>query len=258
MSPKIKAIIFDVGGVCVLSPMLAIAKYERTHCLPSGYINYAIAGTAPSGAWHKLERGEIPMDTAFFNSFTSDLSNYKLWTSFHIAQSLPAPAQIPEINGEELFCNMMAKSRTFDPYVLPAIHALRKNGGYKLAALTNDYAYPPDHPYSDNSRLKELFDVFVSSSSEGMRKPEERFYRLALQRLGVSAKEVVFLDDIGANLKPAKEIGMRTIKVGLGESWKAVRELEEIIKVKLLPQSPEGTPPRLEKLKVEVVGRSKL
>lgn len=84
------------------------------------------------------------------------------------------------------------------PVVIEAIRKLRQTGRYKLGALTNDYRYPDGHPYADNSELRALFDVFVSSSESGMRKPEHGFYKLALERLGVEdATKVVFLDDIG-------------------------------------------------------------
>jgi putative hydrolase of the HAD superfamily len=58
-----------------------------------------------------------------------------------------------------------------------------------------------------------LFDVIVESAVEGLRKPDPRIYALALARLNVLASEAVFLDDLGMNLKPAREMGMATIKV---------------------------------------------
>lgn len=242
--PAVKAIIFDVGGVCVLSPMLAIRSYEKRHHIPSGYINHAIVKTSPTGAWHKLERGEIPLDTNFFLHFTSDLTNPSIWAHFHTTRNLtptsPAP---PPIDGEYLFWEMMKTSRTFDPYFITAIQRLKETGGYKLAALTNDYQFPKDHPYSDSRELRSLFDVYVSSSESGMRKPERGIYELVLKRLGLGpeqAGEAVFLDDIGMNLKAAKAVGMRTIKVELDETWRAVRELEDMTGERLLPP---GDPP---------------
>ena len=46
-----------------------------------------------------------------------------------------------------------------------------------------------------------------------MRKPERRIYDYTLSALSVKPSETVFLDDLGVNLKIAKELGMRTIKV---------------------------------------------
>ena len=70
------------------------------------------------------------------------------------------------------------------------------------------------------------FDVVVESSVVGVRKPEPRFYELALEQLGVAAADSVFLDDLGVNLKPARAMGMRTIKVT--DPAVALAELSEV------------------------------
>ena len=88
--------------------------------------------------------------------------------------------------------------------------------------------------------VREVFDTFVSSSQVGMRKPERRIYERALLELGkvagreVRAEEVLFVDDIGSNLKAAKEMGFQTLRVVLGESRRSVEELEKYTGVKLL------------------------
>ena len=61
--------------------------------------------------------------------------------------------------------------------------------------------------------MRDLFDVFVESSVLGLRKPTHGSYEIACERVGVLPREVVFLDDIGGNLKTARELGMTTIKV---------------------------------------------
>jgi len=76
------------------------------------------------------------------------------------------------------------------------------------------------------THLRELFDDFCDSSSLGMRKPEHGFYLLACERNGISPLEALFLDDIGMNLKAAKELGMDTIQVFIGKAQEAVKELE--------------------------------
>ncbi len=58
-----------------------------------------------------------------------------------------------------------------------------------------------------------LFDVVIESSKEGIRKPQPEIYRLACERMGVDPANVVYLDDLGINLKPARKLGMTTIKV---------------------------------------------
>ncbi|KAK5279440.1 hypothetical protein LTR16_007673, partial [Cryomyces antarcticus] len=61
-----KALLFDIGGVCVVSPFQAILDYETAHGIPPGWVNFSISRSAPNGAWQRLERGEIPLDAAYF------------------------------------------------------------------------------------------------------------------------------------------------------------------------------------------------
>lgn len=84
------------------------------------------------------------------------------------------------------------------------------------------------------AELKDLFDVWISSSIIGIRKPDRRIYELCLKDLGVEASEAAFLDDIDGNLKAAKELGLGTIKVGVGRAREAVEELEKMTGVRLV------------------------
>ncbi|KAF2462236.1 hypothetical protein BDY21DRAFT_389765 [Lineolata rhizophorae] len=104
--------------------------------------------------------------------------------------------------------------------------------------------------------IRAPFDVFVSSAHAGVRKPDPGAYRLAVARLGCAwrerygcapgagdelrAEDVLFLDDIGANLKAARGLGMRTLKVELGRTERAVRELEAVVGVKLTGDGDDG------------------
>lgn len=81
--------------------------------------------------------------------------------------------------------------------------------------------------------MRNLFDDFCDSSVLGMRKPDPEFYLAACKRNGVKPEECVFLDDLGMNLKPAKALGMQTIRVPIGGSLEAVRSLESILGIDL-------------------------
>lgn len=110
------------------------------------------------------------------------------------------------------------------PRMIGAIRALR-DAGLRTAALTNNWA--SDDGERDGSELRELFDAFVESAVTGLRKPDPRIYEHVLAALEVAASETVFLDDIGRNLKTARQMGMTTIKVNdpdvaLGELGEAV------------------------------------
>jgi len=245
-----KGLLFDIGGVCVLSPFQAILDYEKDHGIPSGWINYAISRTAPNGHWHRLERGEIKMDADFFSGFNADLCDEALWKQYHTGgpgsksntrSDLPP---LPSIDAEVLFWNMMRASRETDPYVFPALKKLRASNKFVIGALSNTVIFPPDHEYNtDRSDVRSQFDVFISSAHVGLRKPDPKIYRLAVKELdsisrkkgreGLEAGDIVFLDDIGQNLKAATGVGMQTIKVQLGKTWEAVKELEQLTGLEL-------------------------
>ncbi|KUJ17925.1 HAD-like protein, partial [Mollisia scopiformis] len=252
--------LFDIGGVCVVSPFQAILDYEISHGIPPGWINYTISRTRPS-TWHLLERNEIPVSTAFYTSFTRDLTNASLWPTFYaLALSRdpslpPTTPPVPSVDGEELFWKMMDKSRTLDPWMYPALLALKESKKYILAALSNTIIFPEEHPYANPAPEKDvrrLFDVFVSSAHVGLRKPDVRIYELALEMVndyaqkegklgegkGIEAGDVVFLDDIGENLKTGRMVGFRTIKVKLGRAFEAVDELEEVTGMRLAGDHP--------------------
>ena len=171
------------------------------------------------------------------------------------SNSEPFPPPIPLIDGESLFWSMMSASRHPDPYIFPALERLLKQKDRPIVgALSNTVIYPPGHPWtrkdlSSYSKSKvadaflinpeNYFDVYIASAEVGMRKPSRNIYDLAVQRLdefdkqkggkGIKAEDVVFLDDIGENLKTGREVGMRTIRVQLGKTWRAVKELEGIL-----------------------------
>jgi FMN phosphatase YigB (HAD superfamily) len=219
-------------------------------------VNQSISASGHDGAWQKLERGDIPLDAAFFRHFKADLSNEPRWRTYyakHLASTRKEKASdaaeeaafqapdVPDIDAEWLYWEMMRISRSPDPHMYPALKKLRaaadkSNGKLIIAALSNTSIFPPDHPFSDettpeakvNKELKGLFDVFISSAHVGMRKPDENIYRYTITRLheyvktkygvGVNAGDITFLDDIGVNLRTAKRLGMNTIKVTLGRS----------------------------------------
>ncbi len=104
--------------------------------------------------------------------------------------------------------------------------------GLKTACLTNNVAAPDgDEPRADIAAVMARFDVVVESSKIGVRKPEPSFYATACDLLGVEPTECVFLDDLGINLKPAREMGMTTIKVESPEQ--AIADLSNVLGIKL-------------------------
>ncbi|MGM0452392.1 MAG: HAD family hydrolase [Thermodesulfobacteriota bacterium] len=204
---SIKAVIFDLGGVILDSPMEVFAEFEKQHGLSSNFLNRAIVDAGSQGAWARLERGEIDLE-AFFDAFDAEL-----WQAG------------AEISSRDLMA-AVNDFATVRPPMIEAVRRLRR-GGYRTAALTNNWLVADGATSTGLAVLKAEFDVFVESSQTGLAKPDPRIYEQVLSELGVAADQAVFLDDIGRNLKPARQMGMTTIKVESVES--ALRELEKTL-----------------------------
>ncbi|KAK8195800.1 hypothetical protein BKA81DRAFT_285539, partial [Phyllosticta paracitricarpa] len=306
-----KALLFDIGGVVVLSPLAAITTYEQHLHLPAGYINSAISAAAPTGAFQRLERGEIQLDDAFFEQFGRDVRNWEVWRRV-VANNQKRERREGQPGGKEdlelekefekatspidpraLFWTMMRAARHPDPHIYPALLKLIQTGraragssdprtrdaAFVVGALSNAVVFPPgtrdergelfdagvvlrgpsssssndnkpktETETSQTSPIPPLFDVFLHSAYLGLRKPDPRIYTLAVQRLSLvmqergllapsgmlRPQEVLFLDDIGVNLKGAREVGLRTCKVEIGRTREAVRVLEGAVGVRLL------------------------
>jgi len=197
-----RAVVFDLGGVVLGSPLQAIAAYEGERGLPPGCVNRTVAETAPHGAWSRLERGELAMED-FVAAFEAECAE-----------------RGHRLSARELFERMAAAAEP-RPEMLGAISAIRRRG-LGTAALTNNWGEG-----DGTGALAAHFDVFLESRVLGLRKPDPAIYRHACRELRVEPPETVFLDDIGANLKPARALGMHTIKVD--EPSEALRALEALL-----------------------------
>ena len=196
-----RAVIFDLGGVVLDSPLHAIDAYERELGIPAGFVNRVVVDTGPSGAWSRLERGELSR-RAFEEAFEAECRS--------AGHTLSATTMMERI----ALCGPR-------PRMLEAIAKIR-GSGRKVAALTNNWAHEGGGG-SETDLLREHFDVFVESSKLGLRKPDPRIYTHVCEALTIAPREAVFLDDIGRNLKAARGLGMTTIKVETPE-----RALEEL------------------------------
>lgn len=252
--------------------------YETEHHIPIGYINHAIQrGPHSTGAWQLIERGEVPLNDAWFVSFKAQLSRPEIWREYLAKTTQQAAlggaggsaleggkAQVPDIDAKKLFWRMMRISREPDPWMYPALRRLRESGRFVLGAFSNNITFPTDilddegvlftkelqhrphpNPHADDSTdITTNFDIFLGSAAVGVRKPDPEAYKLATREMSkiseskgmgkVAEGDVLFLDDIGINLKFAKKTGLRTIKVNLGQTKDAVKELEEATGLKLL------------------------
>jgi putative hydrolase of the HAD superfamily len=203
--PAISAVIFDLGGVVLDSPLHEIARFEADHGLETGLINRVVHRSGPEGAWARHERGTIPR-ALFLELLADELA-----------------AGGATVDTTELMGRIDTTIRP-RPVMIEAIRRLRRKG-LAVAAITNNW-----EPFPAGG-LRNEFDVFLESVVEGVRKPEPEIYRRCLQRLSVEASDTVMLDDLGPNLKPARELGMITVKVA--DVTRALAELESLTGVKL-------------------------
>jgi putative hydrolase of the HAD superfamily len=198
-----KAVFFDFGGVITSSPFDAIARYETALGAPSGFIASVNSNNSAENAWARIERNEISVE-AFDRLFREETRALGM-----------------EIPGAELLPLLIGEVRE---EMVAAIDIL-KGQGLIVACLTNNVLTA--NPSPRLAELLEKFDFVVESSKANVRKPERRFYEIACELANVQPNECVFLDDLGINLKTARQMGMATIKVSSAEQ--ALRELSEIV-----------------------------
>jgi len=213
-TPAIEAVLWDFGGVILTSPFDAFASYEAEHGLPHGFIRQVNAANHHTNAWARLERGELDSD------------------GFAAAFEVEARALGGEVSGGRILELLAGEIR---PEMVAALDRCRA-AGLRTACLTNNivsWEADVDHDPVLGARAVQIaaimsrFDVIVESSVIGVRKPEPRFYEVACELLAVAPEACVFLDDLGINLKPARAMGMTTIKVT--EPDAALAELEAVL-----------------------------
>jgi putative hydrolase of the HAD superfamily len=203
-----RAVIFDLGGVVMPSPIDAFREYERNAGLPHRFISEVIVSGDESSAWARLERGELTLE------------------SFGMAFEEECAARGEQVRAADLLGALSGGGEVRRP-MLDAIAAIRA-AGLKAAALTNNWV--SDDRVAISERMPALattFDLVIESSIVGLRKPDPRIYELVCNKLGVAPHESVFLDDLGVNLKPARALGMPTIKVA--DPAEALAELERTL-----------------------------
>lgn len=197
----VRAVIFDMGGVIVPSPLPKIRATEAQESLPPGTIGQIIE--RGSKAWSDLECGRLTLDQ-FFPTFS---------------------AEVAAVVGRSVdLSDMLTGSPEPFPEMEDCLRCLRTDG-FKTALLTNNWILPGGGSIlpADVS----LFDVVVESCREGVCKPDPEIFQRCLERLGVQPEEAVFLDDLGRNLKAAAGLGMGTVLVQ--EPNQAISDLEELL-----------------------------
>ncbi|MFN5457171.1 HAD-IA family hydrolase [Bradyrhizobium sp.] len=202
----VEAVIFDFGGVMTTSPFEAFARFERERGYPADIIRNTNAANHLENAWAKFERAEIDLDT--FDRRGAEE-----------ALALGGAA----VSGREVLPLLAGDLR---PEMVEALRRIKSE--CKTGCITNNL--PANAIGSQSGRsfyvaeVMALFDHVIESAKIGLRKPDPRIYQMMIEALGVNPADCVYLDDLGVNLKPARALGMTTIKVI--SASQAITELE--------------------------------
>jgi len=205
----IRAVLFDYGGVLSESPFEAFARYEAEMGLPEGFLRSLNASDHHANAWAQLERGEVS-PTEFGALFESEARA--------AGHSVDAAAVLGLLGGAPRPAMMAAVRRTRERYLVGL-------------ATNNFLSARPAGAESGLDAVLDLFDTVIESSRLGTRKPELSFFAACCTQLAIEAHEAVFIDDLGVNLKPARQLGMTTIKFETEEQ--ALAELEAALHMSL-------------------------
>jgi putative hydrolase of the HAD superfamily len=208
----VDAVIFDFGGVFTTSPFDAFARYEREQGLPADIIRRTNAANHHDNAWARFERAEVDLDT------------------FDLMFATESRALGAEVRGRDVLPLLSGDPR---PEMVEALRRVKTK--FKTGCITNNLPANAIGSRSGKSiyaaEVMALFDHIIESAKIGLRKPDPRIYRMMVDALGVDPSRCVYLDDLGVNLKPAREMGMTTIKVVDGAQ--AIAELEMATGLKL-------------------------
>ncbi len=202
----VEAVIWDFGGVISASPFEAFARYERERGLPPGFLRSVNARNPHDNAWARLERSECST------------------REFDALFAAESAALGHTVQGAEVLALLDGVIR---PEMVEALRRIRER--MKTGCITNNFVAADDHGprVSDKSAIMRLFHHVIESAKAGVRKPDPRIYLMMTEALRVSPERCVYLDDLGINLKPARALGMRTIKVQKADE--ALDELEAML-----------------------------
>jgi putative hydrolase of the HAD superfamily len=208
----IEAVIWDFGGVLTTSPFEAFARFEKERGFPVDIIRNTNAANHLENAWAKFERAEVDVET-FDRLFAEESRRFGA-----------------EVRGKEVLPLLQGDLR---PEMVEALKRIKAE--CKTGCITNNL--PANAMGSSSGRtlyvaeVMALFDYIIESAKIGLRKPDPRIYRMMIEKLQVDPAKCVYLDDLGVNLKPAREMGMTTIKVVTAAQ--ALTELEAATGMKL-------------------------
>ncbi len=207
----VDAVIWDFGGVLTSSPFEAFNRFEAERKLPHDFIRQVNSTDPDTNAWALFERSEISA------------------AEFDEKFAVEADLLGGQVRGQEVIDLLAGDIR---PEMVEALK--RCKAKFKVGCITNNVPAGKgagmarsEEKAAKVSEVMALFDHVIESSKIGIRKPDPKIYTMACEALGVETSQTVYLDDLGINLKPARALGMTTIKVL--NAAQALDELEAVV-----------------------------
>ena len=201
---KIKALIFDVGGVLRLEN----PKFNHPH------VHHLVAKKLGVNIDQYLDA----IDTVYAKSIEGKISEEK---SLKImARNLKtSPKKLKSIYTDAYLKYYILNKRLFQ------FAFKKKKQGYKIAILSDQWWLAKKALLSN--KIYNRFDVRVISCDVGVRKPNPKIYKITLKKLKLKPAQTVFIDNQSWNIKPAKKIGMKTVL--FKNNKQAIKAIEKIL-----------------------------
>ncbi len=201
---SIKVVLWDFGGVLTESPIKKFQKFENDNNYILNTIVKINSYNKYKNAWAKLEKDEISIEK-FAMLFKEEAKKFG----------------ILNINIDKLLKCLNVKLNIRMVELLQNVSKF-----YTCACLTNNFKKMNS---SNFEKIKYNFSLIIESSKIRLRKPEKQIYKHVLEVLKVNAKEILFIDDLGINLKPAKELGFHTYK--FTDTDKTISYVKNMLKI---------------------------
>ncbi|HCC43224.1 MAG TPA: HAD family hydrolase [Gammaproteobacteria bacterium] len=210
-----KAVLWDFGGVITSSPFEAFNRYESERGLPKDFLRSINATNPDTNAWAKLESSQVSVDE-FDELFAQE-----------------AEAKGHRVMGREVLDLLSGDVRQ---EMVRALHLIKEN--HRIGCITNNVNTGQGPGMAKTTakaaqvaEIMALFDVVIESSKVNIRKPDPAIYKMTCEQMSLRPEDTIYLDDLGINLKPARALGMTTIKVLNADQ--ALKELEALLNMSL-------------------------
>ena len=207
----VSAVIWDFGGVLTTSPFEAFNRYEAERGLPLDFIRTINATDPDINAWAQFERNAVTIDE-FDRLFYGEAKAKGC--------SVPGKDVIALLSGNLRPAMVMALTRVSERLKTGCITNNVESGKGAGMARSHEAA----NAVAD---VMKLFEIVLESSKVGVRKPSPEIYQMACEKLEIDPSDAVYLDDLGVNLKPARAMGMTTIKVV--DPDQAIKALQDLV-----------------------------